>query len=118
MSQIDLKKMTTRELTTLRAKVDRAIASREKRERKEALKTLKEKAREMGYSFNELIDGSESGEGKQQRSSSKPRKRAAPKYRHPENPDLTWSGRGRQPNWLKEAVANGVPMENFLIDKS
>ena len=29
------------------------------------------------------------------------------KYRHPENPDLTWSGRGRQPGWFKEAIASG-----------
>lgn len=25
------------------------------------------------------------------------------KYRHPENPELTWSGRGREPKWLAEA---------------
>ena len=26
------------------------------------------------------------------------------KFRHPENSDLTWSGRGKQPGWLKEAL--------------
>lgn len=26
------------------------------------------------------------------------------KYRHPENPELTWSGRGKQPGWLRAAL--------------
>jgi DNA-binding protein H-NS len=26
------------------------------------------------------------------------------KYRHPENSELTWSGRGKQPGWLKDAL--------------
>jgi DNA-binding protein H-NS len=31
------------------------------------------------------------------------RRVAKPKYRHPENADLTWGGRGKTPNWLEEA---------------
>ena len=27
--------------------------------------------------------------------------KAAPKYRHPTNPTVTWSGRGREPDWIK-----------------
>ena len=26
------------------------------------------------------------------------------KYRHPENSELTWSGRGKQPGWLRSAL--------------
>jgi DNA-binding protein H-NS len=26
------------------------------------------------------------------------------KYRHPENAELTWSGRGKQPGWLRDAL--------------
>lgn len=26
------------------------------------------------------------------------------KYRHPENSELTWSGRGKQPGWLRDAL--------------
>ncbi|WP_354540899.1 H-NS histone family protein [Roseovarius sp. MBR-6] len=32
---------------------------------------------------------------------------AAAKYRHPENPALTWSGRGRKPQWFVEALDAG-----------
>ncbi len=115
MAQPDLKKMTMRELKALRTRVEQAIASRDKRERKDALNKLKDKAKEMGYSLNDLIGGKKSEEKPAARAPAKPRKPVAPKYRHPENPDMTWSGRGRQPNWLKEAVAAGTPQDSFLI---
>src|ERR671918_554736 len=37
-----------------------------------------------------------------------------PKYINPDNPDQTWSGRGQQPKWLKEALVNGKTLEEFL----
>lgn len=37
------------------------------------------------------------------------------KYRHPENPDLTWSGRGRRPAWIREAVEAGRALSDFEI---
>jgi DNA-binding protein H-NS len=35
------------------------------------------------------------------------------KYRHPENPDLTWSGRGRRPAWIRDAVEAGRALGDF-----
>ena len=45
----------------------------------------------------------------------KARASSPPKYRHPENPSLTWSGRGRQPAWYKELVEAGTSEEDLLI---
>jgi DNA-binding protein H-NS len=39
----------------------------------------------------------------------------APKYRNPENPSLTWAGRGLKPLWLKAAIEAGKKPEDFLI---
>ncbi|HEY9131386.1 MAG TPA: H-NS histone family protein [Dyella sp.] len=40
----------------------------------------------------------------------------APKYRNPENPAETWSGRGRQPLWLSQALKRrGTSIDQFLI---
>jgi DNA-binding protein H-NS len=36
------------------------------------------------------------------------------KYINPENPTQTWSGRGHQPKWVKEALAKGKTLEEFL----
>jgi DNA-binding protein H-NS len=31
---------------------------------------------------------------------------------------VTWSGRGRQPGWIKEALAKGKGLDDFLIGKA
>ena len=41
--------------------------------------------------------------------------KVAPKYRNPENPKETWSGRGMQPRWLAEQVKRGKSATDFLI---
>ena len=37
------------------------------------------------------------------------------KYTDPDEPALTWSGRGRMPGWLQGRVDKGEPLERFLI---
>ncbi|MFX8797513.1 H-NS histone family protein, partial [Acinetobacter baumannii] len=38
------------------------------------------------------------------------------KYRDPENPANTWTGRGRMPRWMAAATKKrGVKKEDFLI---
>jgi len=37
------------------------------------------------------------------------------KYRHPEKPEITWSGRGRQPAWLKDVINAGQSAETMVI---
>lgn len=39
-----------------------------------------------------------------------------PKYRNPANPTQLWSGRGRKPGWIVDALKKrGVSVESFLI---
>jgi hypothetical protein len=35
------------------------------------------------------------------------------KYRNPSNPILTWSGRGKRPAWVNEALASGMTLEDL-----
>jgi DNA-binding protein H-NS len=45
-----------------------------------------------------------------------PRAAVAPKYRNPENPAQTWSGRGKHPVWFNEALKKkGVTADSLLI---
>lgn len=37
---------------------------------------------------------------------------ASVKYRHPDDSSLQWSGRGRQPAWMKDWIASGRSMED------
>jgi len=39
----------------------------------------------------------------------------AAKYRNPDDPGQTWSGRGREPKWLAEKLSAGRRREEFAI---
>lgn len=41
-----------------------------------------------------------------------------PKYQNPKNTAETWSGRGRQPHWVKAQLGAGKKLEHFLIAQS
>jgi DNA-binding protein H-NS len=38
-----------------------------------------------------------------------------PKYRHPQDPTLTWTGRGGKPQWVRDYLAAGGTMEELAI---
>lgn len=112
MANYDLKSSTLQELKSLQKKVEREIADRDKRLRKEALNAVKDKAKQMGYSLGELLgDSSGAGTG----AKGKTRAPAPPKYRSMDDPDRTWSGRGRPPFWIKEAQEKGIDIETMRI---
>ncbi|UJF24570.1 H-NS histone family protein [Suttonella sp. R2A3] len=37
------------------------------------------------------------------------------KYRHPNNPTITWSGYGRKPDWFKAHLKDGGKAKELLI---
>jgi DNA-binding protein H-NS len=41
--------------------------------------------------------------------------RVFPKFRNPQVPAETWSGRGKHPRWLSAALKTGRKIEEFLI---
>lgn len=48
-----------------------------------------------------------------------PKAAVAPKYRNPENPAQTWSGRGKRPLWFSDALKKkGVTADSLLIGGS
>jgi DNA-binding protein H-NS len=38
-----------------------------------------------------------------------------PKYKNPKNPTEIWSGRGKQPLWVREQLEAGEKLDQFLI---
>ena len=103
---MNLDEMSLRELQDLQKKVTKAIDTYQDRMKREALAELREKAQQMGFTIEELF-GSISA-----KASKAP---VAPKYRHPENHELTWSGRGRKPAWFNAALENGISERDLLI---
>lgn len=39
-----------------------------------------------------------------------------PKFRNPDVPSETWSGRGKQPRWVAEQLRSGKSMDDFRIE--
>jgi DNA-binding protein H-NS len=45
----------------------------------------------------------------------RPYPKVRPKYRNPERPSQTWSGRGKRPRWMSEQLKSGKKIDEFLI---
>lgn len=122
MAKFDLKSLSMQELKSLQNKVEREMAGRDKRQRKDALSAVKDKAKQLGYSLDDLV-GAKKGAATSPSTSSKAKPKAkaktrapaAPKYRSPQDPSQTWSGRGRPPSWIKDAQNKGVDIETMRI---
>ena len=39
-----------------------------------------------------------------------------PKYRNPERPSETWTGRGKKPRWVTAQLSSGKQIDDFLIE--
>lgn len=104
-----LEGMSLKELRDLQKKVDSSIKTADERNRKRALAAAEQAVAEFGLSLQELaplIGIKASGEAKSP---------IPPKFRSPENPELTWSGRGKRPRWFTAALADGASEDDLLI---
>lgn len=45
----------------------------------------------------------------------RPYPRVIQKYRNPDRPIDTWSGRGRQPHWVRKQLGLGKKIEDLLV---
>lgn len=46
----------------------------------------------------------------------KDRGKGTPKYRHPDHAEVTWTGRGKKPKWMREWIMAGKDPNDLLID--
>lgn len=109
---IDLKTMSRKELEALKGRVEMQLKRFAKADMKVALKAAEQAARKHGFSLDELTGGSTANVARLKPKGPK----SPPKYAHPENPLVTWTGRGRQPDWIKEGLAAGKQLAHFLIE--
>lgn len=105
MADYDLEALSLSELKKMQKEVAKAISTFEDRQKAEARAKVEALARDLGYSLAELV-------GAETKSSRAP---AAAKYRNPANPALTWSGRGRTPQWFVDALAAGKTAGELAI---
>ncbi len=107
-------------------RIEKAIESKQGREKDSVMKKIAAIASKSGFDLDELFDGGSSGaaaapRGKKRaskkvgtgRASSAKGSKVPPKFRNPDDPEQTWAGRGRQPRWYAENIAKGRKPEDM-----
>jgi DNA-binding protein H-NS len=61
------------------------------------------------------LEGNGSAEGRGSKAERRQYPQVFPKYRNPEEPAETWSGRGRQPRWVIAQLKAGKKLDDFAI---
>ena len=87
---MDLSSLTVAELRDLQQQIPAEIKRRESQEKADVLNELRAVAKARGYAIEDLL-------GKEVKAKATTGGKVKVKYRHPENAELQWTGRGRQP---------------------
>lgn len=112
--KIDLKSMSRKQLEKLSADIDKAMAKVATREKAVAVAAAEKVAKAHGFTLAEI-----NGSKPSAKSASKPRKKqkqaSAPKFVNPDDNAKTWTGKGRQPDWFKQALAAGKTPDELAL---
>lgn len=117
---VDVSKLSLGELRALRNR----LAKRETKLQKGQVSVVRKKVvamlRKEGLTMADLTGGSTpkaaSAAPKKTRTKSKlAGKKVEPKFRNPNNPKETWTGRGINPKWFAGLIASGMTREQLEI---
>ena len=102
MATNNLDKMSYAELLKLQKRVEEAISAKRVEDAADTKEQLRAVAEKAGFDLNELF-----GRRRGKRGAS------SVKFRNPKDTSQTWSGRGRKPNWIVDAVKKGAKLDSF-----
>ena len=102
---MELSNFSLAELRNLQDKVAQEIKQRGKKDVEAARNEIYAIAHRMGLPLKDLI-----GSGVRLKSGP-----VAVKYQNPENPSEQWTGRGRQPHWIKQAMESGKNLDDYKV---
>ena len=105
LEAINIEAFTDDELDRLEKSVQRERKRREKTRVEDAQKEIRLVAAKYGMKLEDVLGGS----------NGKSRGKVAPKFRHPEDPEKTWTGRGRTPRWVQDWEHRGGSREELRI---
>ncbi len=121
---IELNELSIDELQELNKRLARELKAKEAQKEKDSYREEREKRRSVMRQVRELMSAHKlsvdelqatrakraaKGEGRKNASKS------PPKYRNPEDHTQTWTGKGRKPGWLINALARGDSLNGMTI---
>ncbi|ODU07804.1 MAG: histone family protein nucleoid-structuring protein H-NS [Rubrivivax sp. SCN 71-131] len=98
------------DLLAKKAELEKQILEVQREERASAIGQVKSLMAQHGLTLADLGTRGPAGTPKARGST----KKVPPKYRDPAT-GQTWSGRGLQPTWLRQALAGSAKLSDFLI---
>lgn len=111
---IDLSGLSVSELEKLIDSAKARIEVVKRQKFSELRRSLESQAREAGFDVYELFSGGRSTKPAAPAAEGSKRP-VAPKYRNPGNHLQTWTGRGKQPHWVRDALAAGKNLDELAI---
>lgn len=93
----NLPDMTTDELKAHRAEVDAELKRREAKDRADARKKIVDLATAHGIDLSSITGASKA------------------RYRNPEAPSETWTGKGRKPRWVQDHLTAGKTLKDLEL---
>lgn len=102
---MDLSNLSLGELRTLQEDIKKQMKKREQDDLVKAREQILAIAQSVGVSVKELV-----GAGLRQKTGT-----VAVRYRNPNDASQQWTGRGRQPKWVKEWTDSGKAMDLLRV---
>jgi len=109
-------------LTVKKAEVETQVKALERKAAEEALskivcdlKALNLDPTEIAKALGLSVVGQPQKKMRAARGTAAPKAKGIPKYRNSVDPKLTWSGKGRKPEWVVTYLGNGGTLDQLLI---
>ncbi len=113
LSSLDLQQWQQKDLLSLQRMLAEELERRSSSERKAAIQQINAICQQVGVPILEILSLTHLKRTTGPRLGSK----VDVRYQHPEKPELKWTGRGRQPIWMRQWLETGGTMEQLDLRK-
>lgn len=103
-SPVDLESLNVDELMAITENAQQLIIAKQHQRLFDAYEQFEEIAESCNSTIEEILKAGEQLE-----------KKRSIKYRNPKDSSETWTGRGRKPTWLVNALEEGKQLEDFAV---